>query len=83
MDVTVGELLAHIEAGDTHIEVLKRATSCGMGPCQGFPCWQLMRAVVERATGGNAGNDLPTYRPPRRGITVEQAAGLDGLLEVE
>jgi 2Fe-2S iron-sulfur cluster protein/pyridine nucleotide-disulfide oxidoreductase len=83
MDVTVGELLAHIEAGDTHIEVLKRATSCGMGPCQGFPCWKLMRAVLQRATGGQAGDDLPSYRPPRRGITVEQAAGLDGLLEVE
>jgi sarcosine oxidase, subunit alpha len=83
MDVTVGELLAHIEAGDVHVEVLKRATSCGMGPCQGFPCWKLMRAVVQRAAGGQAGDDLPSYRPPRRGITVEQAAGLDGLLQVE
>jgi sarcosine oxidase subunit alpha len=83
MDVTVGELLSHIEAGETHIEVLKRATSCGMGPCQGFPCWELMRAVVRRASGGKAGYDRPSHRPPRRGITVEQAAGLDGFLEVE
>ncbi|MGO9993566.1 MAG: 2Fe-2S iron-sulfur cluster-binding protein [Steroidobacteraceae bacterium] len=83
MDVTVGELLGCIEAGETHIEVLKRATSCGMGPCQGFPCWELMRAVVRRASGGTAGDDRPSHRPPRRGITVEQAAGLDGFLEVE
>jgi sarcosine oxidase subunit alpha len=83
MDVTVGELVSHVEAGETHMEVLKRATSCGMGPCQGFPCWELMRAVVQRASGGKGGYDRPSHRPPRRGITVEQAAGLDGFLEFE
>jgi hypothetical protein len=83
MDVTVGELLSLVEAGETHVEVLKRATSCGMGPCQGFPCWELMLAVIRRASGGKTGEDRPSHRPPRRGITVEQAAGLDGFLEVE
>jgi sarcosine oxidase, subunit alpha len=82
MDVTVGDVLAHIRKGQTHVEVLKRATSCGMGPCQGLPCWEHLRAVIRTATGVSS-EDHPTYRPPRRGITVAQAAVLDGLLEPE
>jgi sarcosine oxidase subunit alpha len=80
MDVSVGELMAHLERGQTHVEVLKRSTSCGMGPCQGFPCWEHLRAVVKEATGHEV-VDRPTYRPPRAGLTVAQAAALDGLLE--
>jgi sarcosine oxidase subunit alpha len=82
MDVTVGDVLAHIRTGQTHVEVLKRSTSCGMGPCQGLPCWEHLRAVIRTATGVSS-EDHPTYRPPRRGITVAQAAVLDGLLELE
>jgi sarcosine oxidase subunit alpha len=82
MDATVGDVLAHIRKGQTHVEVLKRATSCGMGPCQGIPCWEHLRAVIRTATGVSS-EDHPTYRPPRRGITVAQAAVLDGLVELE
>jgi sarcosine oxidase, subunit alpha len=82
MDVTIGDVLAHIRKGQTHVEVLKRATSCGMGPCQGLPCWEHLRGVIRTATGVSS-EDHPTYRPPRRGITVAQAAVLDGLLERE
>ena len=82
MDVTVGNVLAHIREGQTHVEVLKRSTSCGMGPCQGLPCWQHLRAVIEAATGVSS-EDHPTFRPPRRGLTVAQAAALDNLLELE
>jgi 2Fe-2S iron-sulfur cluster protein len=82
MDVTVGDVLAHVRKGQSHIEVLKRATSCGMGPCQGLPCWEHLRAVIRTATGLSS-EDHPTYRPPRRGITVAQAAVLDGLLDLE
>jgi sarcosine oxidase subunit alpha len=82
MDVTIGEVLAHIRRGQTHIEELKRSTSCGMGPCQGLPCWDHLRAVIRTATGGSS-EDHPTYRPPRRGLTIAQAAALDGLLELE
>ena len=82
MDVTVGELTEAVQIDGAHPEMLKRATSCGMGPCQGFPCWETMRAVV-RSSSGRSEPDRPTHRPPRRGITVEQAAGLDGLLELD
>jgi sarcosine oxidase subunit alpha len=82
MDTTVGDVLAEIHRGETHIEVLKRSTSCGMGPCQGVPCWEHLRAVLEAATSVSS-EDHPTYRPPRGGLTVAQAAALDGLLELE
>lgn len=76
------EVLQRVSEGKSHIEELKRSTSCGMGPCQGFPCWELLRAVTATATGREA-YDRPTHRPPRRGLTVAQAAALDGLLELE
>jgi bacterioferritin-associated ferredoxin len=82
MDVTAGELKALIDAGERHIEVLKRATGCGMGPCQGFPCWALARAVLQRVGGDSSANDRPSHRPPRAGLTVAQAAGLDGVVEL-
>lgn len=82
MDVTVGELVAHIEAGETDPEVLKRLTSCGMGPCQGFPCWETMLAILAVHTGQSAEDfPRPSHRPPRRSITVAQAAGLHGVVE--
>lgn len=82
MDVTAGELLSHIDAGETDPEVLKRLTSCGMGPCQGYPCWESMLAILAARTGHPPGEfRRPSHRPPRRSITVAQAAGLCGVVE--
>lgn len=83
MDVTVGELCHHIDAGESDPEVLKRLTSCGMGTCQGWPCWDSMLALLA-ARSGHAPEDFarPSHRPPRRAITIAQAAGLSGLVEV-
>jgi sarcosine oxidase, subunit alpha len=83
MDVTVGEVLEAADTAQCHAEELKRQTSCGMGPCQGFPCWEAMDAVLQKALGRAGSSDRPAHRPPRRGITVDQAAGLEGLLELE
>ncbi|PYE30302.1 NADPH-dependent 2,4-dienoyl-CoA reductase/sulfur reductase-like enzyme [Rhizobium sp. PP-F2F-G38] len=82
MDVTAGELYCHIDEGEMDPEVLKRLTSCGMGTCQGFPCWEHMLALLAARVGVEP--DMfarPTHRPPRRSITVAQAAGLAGLVE--
>lgn len=82
MDVTAGELYCHIDGGETDPEVLKRLTSCGMGTCQGFPCWEHMLALLAARTGTEPEMFArPTHRPPRRSITVAQAAGLAGLVE--
>jgi bacterioferritin-associated ferredoxin len=80
MDVMGGEILDLAAAGMTHVEELKRQTGCGMGPCQGLPCWEMLRALLAKATG-SAVDDRPSHRPPRRSLTVAQAAGLAELVE--
>jgi sarcosine oxidase, subunit alpha len=86
MDVTAGEVLRRIADGETDSEELKRATSCGMGPCQGVPCWAAMTALIDSQTAqhsaaGTPQDRRPSFRPPRRAITVAQAAGLHGLVD--
>jgi len=80
MDVMGGEILDLVARGMTHVEELKRQTGCGMGPCQGLPCWELLRALVAKATGQPV-DDRPSHRPPRRALTIAQAAGLADLVE--
>jgi bacterioferritin-associated ferredoxin len=75
MDVTVAEVRALVAAGETHVEVVKRLTGCGMGACQGFPCWDQLGAALAALTG-RAVEDRPTFRPPRGALTLAQAAGL-------
>ncbi|MFC4625940.1 2Fe-2S iron-sulfur cluster-binding protein [Daeguia caeni] len=82
MDVTAGELYCHIDEGETDPEVLKRLTSCGMGTCQGFPCWEHMLALLAARTDTSPDQYArPTHRAPRRSITVAQAAGLAALVD--
>jgi len=75
MDVTVAEVRALAAAGEAHVEVIKRLTGCGMGACQGFPCWDQLGAALAALTG-RAVDDRPTFRPPRGALTLAQAAGL-------
>ncbi|GBQ58929.1 sarcosine oxidase subunit alpha [Komagataeibacter swingsii DSM 16373] len=82
MDVTAGELMGLIDRAVTDPEILKRLTSCGMGPCQGFPCWESMLALLAKRTGQPVGRLVrPSHRPPRRALTVAQAAGLCDVVE--
>jgi bacterioferritin-associated ferredoxin len=84
MDVTVAEIRALVARGETHVEVLKRLTGCGMGPCQGTPCWDYLAATLAAPTGRPAeDHGHPSYRPPRGGITLGQAAGLADFVEPE
>ncbi|HVI91103.1 MAG TPA: FAD-dependent oxidoreductase, partial [Dongiaceae bacterium] len=81
MDVTAREITELLQAGMSHVEELKRQTSCGMGPCQGFPCWDMMAAVCRQHLGPGYQPDRPSHRAPRRGLTVAQAAGLHDMVE--
>lgn len=81
-DVSCHEVEALIEQGITDLEVIKRLTSCGMGPCQGQPCWDLLRALVSARSGIPLHTlPRPTLRPPRRALSVAQAAGLADVVE--
>jgi hypothetical protein len=75
MDVTVAEVRALASAGETHVEVVKRLTGCGMGACQGLPCRDMLAAALAAITGEEVA-DRPTFRPPRGALTLAQAAGL-------
>lgn len=81
MDVTAGEVAELVRAGITHVEEIKRQTSAGMGPCQGYPCWELMNAVIKVAGGAHLASDRPSHRAPRRALTVAQAAGLSPIID--
>jgi NADPH-dependent 2,4-dienoyl-CoA reductase/sulfur reductase-like enzyme/bacterioferritin-associated ferredoxin len=81
MDVTAREVIDLLDRGMRHVEELKRQTSCGMGPCQGFPCWEMLEAVRRDQLGADYLPDRPSHRSPRRGLTVAQAAGLRDLVE--
>ena len=84
MDVTVAEIRRLVDAGTTHVEELKRLTGCGMGPCQGVPCWDLLAAALGALTGQQPDTfGHPSYRAPRGALTLAQAAGLAGLVQPE
>jgi sarcosine oxidase, subunit alpha len=84
MDVTVAEIRRLVEAGTTHVEELKRLTGCGMGPCQGVPCWDLLAAALAVLTERQPDAfGHPSYRAPRGALTLAQAAGLADLVQPE
>jgi hypothetical protein len=62
MDVAVAEIRDLVGNGETHVEVLKRLTGCGMGPCQGMPCWDYLSAARGARNGAPTGSwELPAY----------------------
>ena len=79
LDFRAGDLRHAVALGASGPNQAKAYVRCGMGPCQGFPCWELMSAVV--AASGVTAVDRPSHRPPRRAMTVAQAAGLADLVE--
>ncbi len=84
MDVAVSEVRDLVAAGETHVEVLKRLTGCGMGPCQGTPCWDYLAAALALLTGKPVESfGQPSHRGPRAAITLAQAAGLADLVELQ
>ncbi len=73
-DVTLAEIRDLIAEGYTTMEEIKRITRCGMGPCQGRTCRQLVLAEIARATGRSlAGVSPPRFRPPTKPIRLRGA----------
>jgi hypothetical protein len=84
MDVQVSEIRDLAADGETHVEVLKRLSGCGMGPCQGMPCWDYLAAALSHLTGRPAESfGQPSHRGPRGGLTFGQAAGLADVITPE
>ena len=70
-DLSLAEIRATIAAGAAGMDEIKRLTRCGMGPCQGRTCRQLVAAEVARARGlAIAPVALPTFRPPTKPVKL-------------
>jgi glycine cleavage system aminomethyltransferase T len=68
---TIEDLDGAWQRGFNEVELLKRATLCGTGTCQGAACVPHLRAFVAQRTGEEA---LPfTARPAARQITMGEA----------
>jgi sarcosine oxidase subunit alpha len=72
MGTTVGDLEAAFDKGYRDLELLKRASWAGLGPCQGGACLPHVRAFVAARTG--VVPEPFTARPAARQITLAEAA---------
>ena len=73
MGTTVDDLDAAWDKGYTNLELLKRASWAGLGPCQGGVCLPHVRAFIAAKTGGPPPDPF-TARPAARQITLAEAA---------
>jgi sarcosine oxidase subunit alpha len=71
-DVRVGDIRAAIADGYDDVELVKRHTGAGTGPCQGKLCHASLLSCMEEA-----GHEvrIPTPRPLLRPIALRQLAG--------
>jgi glycine cleavage system aminomethyltransferase T len=79
MDVTVADLEGAWERGFTELELLKRSSRAGLGPCQGGACLPQVRSWIAARTNAEAPAPF-TARPAARQITLAEAAA-DGYVD--
>ena len=72
MGTTVHDLETAFDEGYTELELLKRASWAGLGPCQGGACLPHVRAFLAARTG--VVPEPFTARPAARQITLAEAA---------
>jgi len=70
--VTVDDLQMVWDKGFQHLELVKRASLCGTGTCQGGACLPHLRAFVTAKSGHPAAPF--TGRPASRQLTISEAA---------
>ncbi|MBA2381105.1 MAG: (2Fe-2S)-binding protein, partial [Chloroflexi bacterium] len=73
MGTTVADLETAFDKGYNELELLKRASWAGLGPCQGGACLPHVRAFIAARTGGPPPDPF-TARPAARQITLAEAA---------
>ena len=77
-DLTLREVREKINEGWTSLDELKRLTRCGMGPCQGKTCSQIIAREIAKVTGQPMEDILlPTHRPPIGGVKLGELVGDD------
>lgn len=77
-DITLEEIRRLIKKGYMTIDEIKRISRCGMGPCQGRTCTQILLKELAAATGQDIRDiKMPTFRPPTRNVKMGILAGGD------
>jgi len=71
-DLTLSDIRKTIRAGFHNPQEIKRLTRCGMGPCQGSTCRELLLKEVASAAGKSVGElEMTTFRPPTKPIKAK------------
>jgi len=74
-DVTLADIRELLRAGVDDVEELKRLLRCGMGPCQGRTCRQLIMQEVASFRGvPRQEMEVPVFRPPFIPVKLGQLA---------
>jgi NAD(P)H-nitrite reductase large subunit len=77
-EVTQKEIEDLIDQGITDIEMIKRITRIGMGPCQGRTCIPLVASIIARKTGKKIEDiEIPATRIPVRPVAMGVLVGDD------
>ena len=77
-EVTQKQIEDLIDQGITDIEMIKRITHIGMGPCQGRTCIPLVAGIIARKTGQKMEDiEIPATRIPVRPVPMAVLVGDD------
>lgn len=74
-DVTRAEIESAIAAGGREVNQLKHFTRCGMGPCQGRMCGDVVGELVASYAGSREAAGYWTGRPPLRPVPLDALLG--------
>ncbi len=75
-EVTLGEIRELIRKGYQTVDEIKRISRCGMGPCQGRTCQQLIMEEIAKMTGQCVEDiKVHTYRQPTLPIKLGKFVG--------
>ena len=74
-DVTRAEIERAIDDGAREVNQVKAWTRCGMGPCQGRTCGDVVAEIVARRVGGREVAGYFTGRLPLRPVSLQAVIG--------
>ncbi|HSF96838.1 MAG TPA: (2Fe-2S)-binding protein, partial [Thermohalobaculum sp.] len=74
-DVTRAEIEAALDDGAGDVNQLKHFTRCGMGPCQGRMCGDVVGELVAMRTGSRETAGAWTPRAPLRPVALADLVG--------
>ena len=70
-DLTLQEIRDLIHEGHQSTDEIKRMSRCGMGPCQGKGCRQVVAREIAAATGQRPEDiKMPKFRPPVKPVKL-------------